>query len=320
MNALCRISLIVGMLVWVILQARPEWAQSRSSQSVVRFGLSATVVESDVNPNDALAAAKVWADLLGNGTGLWTSAEARIYPDAGSLAAAVNNGDADVVALGTDEYLEIEKNFRAIPSFTYVMAGEVEIQYLILVRNDSGIKTLGDLRNRRIAIPKGGRSSMVPLWIDGLLYDNNLPEKEVFFKELKQVQKTNQAILPIFFKQMDAGIAIKSTYETAVALNPQIGRQLRVLTASPKLVMLVTCIRSTLSTQQRQQYVKQALKLHESPGGLQGFHLFKMDRLVAWDPAYANNVRELLRKKKLAQSASAMHAHPNDHAEAGVQK
>jgi phosphonate transport system substrate-binding protein len=318
MKTCIRASLILGVLIWAILQVRTEFAQERRSQSFVRFGLSASIIEPDVNPNDALAAAKVWAELLGKGSGLWANSDARIYPDGAGIVAAVNSGETDIVALGTDEFVEVEKNLKAVPAFTYMLSNQVASQYLILVRNDSGIKTLEDLRNKRITMPKGGRASMVPLWLDVLLYENHLPEKESFFKEVKQVQKPNQAILPIFFKQMDAGIAIRSGYETAVALNPQIGQQLKVLAASPKLVMMVTCIRSTLSADQRQLYINQALKLHETPNGLQGFHLFKLDRLVVWDPSYTNNVRELLRKRKLAQSASHMQA--DGRIEAGAQR
>lgn len=318
MNARIRAGLIFGLLLWSILQAGPQWAQNRQTRSTVRFGLAASVIESDVNPNDALAAAKVWADLLGKGTGLWNAAEARIFPEPSALLSAVNSGDADIVAMATNEYLEIEKKLQAIPSFTFVLSGHIESQFLILVRNDSGIRTIKDLRNKRIALPKGGRSTLLPIWLDVLLYENGLADKESFFREMKQAQKNSQAILPVFFKQMDAGATLASTFETTVALNPQVGQQLRVLVASPKLVTQVTCIRSTLPIEMRQEYLKQALKLHESPSGLQGFHLFKLERLVPWSPAYTDNVRELLRKRKLALSAPALNARADFHTETGM--
>jgi phosphonate transport system substrate-binding protein len=222
--------------------------------------------------------------------------------------------------MATSEYLDIEKNLQAVPSLTWVISGQVESQFLMLVRNDSGIQTVADLRNRRITYPKGGRSAILPIWLDVLLYENNLGDKETFFKEIKQVQKTSQAILPIFFKQMDVGLIAASTYETAVALNPQIGRQLKVLATSPKLVTQVTCLPSAWSPEKRRAYIQAAQKLHETPGGLQGFQLFKLDRLVPWEPGYANNVRELLRKKKLAQSASAIPARSGLAANAGTIK
>jgi ABC-type phosphate/phosphonate transport system substrate-binding protein len=288
--------------------------------SKIRFGITASVIEADVNPNDALAATRVWADLMGKGTGLWNKSDARIFPDTASVVAAVNAGEADVVALGTQEYLEVEHVLHAIPSFTYVLAGQTDSQYLVLVRNDSGIKTLSDLRNRRLAIPKGGRNTMLPMWLDVLLFENNLGDKDTFFREIKEVQKPSQAILPIFFKQMEAGIVIKSSYETAVALNPQIGQQLKVLAASPKFVMMVTCMRSTLSAEQRDTYTRQALRLHETPSGLQAFNIFKLDRLVIWDPSYANNVRELLRKRNLARTSSGLLANTEPRGEARAQK
>jgi phosphonate transport system substrate-binding protein len=320
MKTIIRAGTTFAFLLWITLQASPLWTQNRHSNTPIQFGLTSSVIESDVNPNDALAAAKVWADLLGKGTGLFNSADARIFADAASALTAINSREADIIAMATSEYLDIEKNLQAVPSLTWVISGQVESQFLMLVRNDSGIQTIADLRNKRIAFPKGGRSTLIPLWLDVLLYENNLGEKESFFREIKQVQKTSQAILPIFFKQMDVGLIAASTYETAVALNPQIGRQLKVLATSPKLVTQVTCLPSTWSLEKRRAYIQAAQKLHETPGGLQGFQLFKLDRLVPWEPTYANNVRELMRKKKLAQSASTIAARSSLTAEAVTPK
>jgi len=320
MSAFSRTSTILVTLLFAYLPARVDLAQNRATESKVRFGITTSVIEADVNPNDALAATKVWADLMGKGTGLWNKSDARIFPDTASVVSAVNNGEADIVALGTQEYLEVENTLHAIPAFTYVLAGQTDSQYLILVRNDSGIKTLSDLRNRRLAIPKGGRNTMLPIWLDVLLYENNLGVKETFFREIKEVQKPSQAILPVFFKQLEAGIVIKSSYDTAVALNPQIGQQLKVLAASPSFVMMVTCMRSTLSAEQRDMYIRQALRLHETPSGLQAFNIFKLDRIVVWDPSYANNVRELLRKRKLARTASGLQTHADARSEPGTQR
>jgi ABC-type phosphate/phosphonate transport system substrate-binding protein len=278
-------------------------AQNPPTDMTVRFGLTAAVVESEVNPSDALAATKVWAVTMGKGLGLWKESDARIYPDAATIVAALNKGDVDIVAMGTQEYLEVENAFRATPTLTYVQSGQIETQYLILVHQTSSIQTVEDLRGTRIALPKGGRYSIASPWLEVLVHEFSGEEKKGFFREIKEVQKPSQVILPIFFKQLESGIVIKSAFETAVQLNPQIGRELRILSTSPKIVPLVICLRNSLPSEQKELYRKQAMKLHENPSGLQAFNIFKLDRLVSWDPAYLKNIRDLMGKYKSLRSS-----------------
>jgi ABC-type phosphate/phosphonate transport system substrate-binding protein len=270
--------------------------------AVAVLGLSTSVIEADVNPDDALAAAKAWAVTVGKGLALRKTMDARIYRDMPSLIADANGRQLDLIAISTQEYLEGESVLRAEPSLTYVQTGQIEIEYVVIVRQDSGIKSLGDLRAKRIAAPRGGRSSLTLLWLDALLADNGLPSKESFFTEIRGVQKASQAILPVFFKQLDGAIVIRTAFETAVSLNPQLGQQMRKLAISPRIVPLVLCFRSDLPQEDKTAYIQTGLKLHETPGGLQAFNIYRIDRIVRWEPWYADGVRDLIKKQKQAKS------------------
>jgi ABC-type phosphate/phosphonate transport system substrate-binding protein len=295
----------------VFLSGISGMAQNRSNDQIVRLGLTTSMIETELNQADTLAATRVWASAMGQGNGLWKDSDVQIYDGAASLIAAVNKGEADIISMGTQEFVEVESQLHAIPVLTYMQGGHVENEYLILVRQDSSIKTISDLRGKRMALPRGGRNSMASLWLDGLLDENGLPGKAEFFRELKDVQKPSQTILPIFFKQLEAGIVLRSAYDTAVALNPQIGRQLEVLAASSKFVWMVICLRTGISPEKREQYIRQALKLHEKANGLQALNIFRIDRLVLWDPSYLNTVREFLKKCKPARPATRLQARSN---------
>jgi ABC-type phosphate/phosphonate transport system substrate-binding protein len=285
------------------LQSFQALAQNQAQGSTVRFGLPTSCIEADVNQADAIAATKVWAEAMGRGSKLWETADVLLLPDNASLIASVKRGAIDIFTVSTQDYLQSENELDASPYLAYMQGGQVDNQYVILVRQDSEIKTISDLRGKRLALPRGGRYKVAPLWLDVLLGENGIREKDSFFKEIKEVQKSNQAILPIFFKQIEAGIAIKSVYDTAVTLNPQIGQQLKILTASPKIVMQVICMRNSLPKDRIEQYIKQGLKLHEVPAGLQTLNVTKIDKLVAWAPSYFDNMRELLKKQKMLKSA-----------------
>jgi|WetSurMetagenome_2_1015567.scaffolds.fasta_scaffold65530_2 ABC-type phosphate/phosphonate transport system substrate-binding protein len=273
-----------------------------ADDSFIRFAISTGVLEADVNPDDALAAAKIWASTLGTSVGTWTQSDAKIYRDLPFLVAAVKNGEREIIALSTEEYLSIEGGLRAEPAFTYVQSGQVELEFIIIAHRDNGFKIPLDLRAKKILIAKGGRNSMVPLWLDSLMFDEKLPVKESFFREIKEVAKASQVILPVFFKQIDAGIVTKSAFDAAVALNPQMGRQLITVATSPKLVPMVTCFSTLLRPERRKLLLEQALKLHENPKGLQSINFFKLERLVQWEPRYFDTIKDLMKKRKLALS------------------
>jgi ABC-type phosphate/phosphonate transport system substrate-binding protein len=275
---------------------------SKSDDSFVRFAISPGTLEANANPDDVLAAAKIWAATLGTSTGGWSQSDAKIYRDISSLVADTKNGYLDIIALSTEEYLSFEGSLRAEPVFTYVQSGQVELEYIIIAHQDSGFRTTADLRKKKVSIAKGGRNSMIPLWLDVLLFDSKLPSKESFFQEIKEVTKTSQAILPVFFKQIDAGVVTRVAFDATVALNPQIGKQVKIITASPKLVPMVTCFSAFLNPGRKKLFIEQALKLHENPKGLQSFNVFKLERLVPWEPRYFDSMRDLMKKQKLALS------------------
>lgn len=269
-----------------------------SPKSVFRVALSASIIEGDVNANDALAAVTVWARSLGNATGLYRDSVATLYNDLKTLKKDIDNKEIDFAALGTLEYIEAEKELRVEPSLAYVQSGQLELEYLVIVRGDGPFSTLSSLRGGRIAIPRGGRHVLAPIWVDVMLMEHGFPGRESFFRETRDVQRATQAILPVFFRQIEAAVITRSAFETATTLNPQIGQSLKVLASSPGFVPLVMCTRTSWEAPEKKSYVEHALRLHETPVGLQTFHVFKVDRLVPWQPHFADSARELLRKHK----------------------
>ena len=108
------------------------------------------------------------------------------------------------------------------------------------------------------------------------------------------MKKASQAILPVFFNQLDAAVVVRSAFDVASDLNPQIDRHLKVLARSPRLVPVVVCLRESMPPFQKSGLISRALRLHETPGGLQTFTVFKMDRIVAWKKDYETNVKNLM--------------------------
>ena len=263
---------------------------------VVQIGLSENAIEGYVNPEDVIATSKIWVTRVFTGKDTVEYANSVLFRDDTSIVAAIAKQEIDVIGLPTNEFIAIEKNLLANPEITYVHAGEVWVEYVLLVNRSGNLQNLAALRGKHIAITRGGQSAMTRLWGDTLLLSNGLGHMEGFFSEVREVQKPNQAIIPLFFGQLEAALVTRSAFELAVSLNPQIGQHLMVLATSPRLVPEVTCFSKFMDPALKARILSRVLKLQETPGGLQSFTIFKIDRFAPWKPEYADNVRTLLKQ------------------------
>jgi phosphonate transport system substrate-binding protein len=271
---------------------------SDNDDSIVRFGFHGIILE-DTNPKDALAATKVWADTIGVKDGLWERSEARIFHDLSALVKAVNKNELDIFALATADYIAVENKLEATPALTFLTAGSMEAEYIILTHRELGAEAVGALKDKRINIvASGGANILSETWCDVLLQEAGLGTPEDLFSVSKRVRKASQAILPVFFKQIDAALVTRSAFETAVELNPQLGRRLQVIASSKPYVPVVVCIRNNLDEDLKRRYLDYATELHKHPNAMQTFVIFRLTQLVRWRPQYLINVRKLLEKHR----------------------
>ena len=124
-----------------------------------------------------------------------------------------------------------------------VINGRSTEEYVLLVHRDGPIKEIGDLQGRSLVWIDNPRACLAPIWLDTLLAQQGLGPADQFFGKMTPTKKTSQAVLPVFFRQADVCLTMRSGFQTAAELNPQVGRQLRVLATSPELVNQIFCYR-----------------------------------------------------------------------------
>jgi ABC-type phosphate/phosphonate transport system substrate-binding protein len=271
-------------------------ATATSQNRVARVAIMAECIEGAVNQDDALANTKVWCETIFANTG-FMGTEAYVLKDAASAVARLNARELDVLGLPTWQYIDFEKSMDADPTLAYMHDGKVTVEYVLIVNKDAGIVDIGALRGKRAILLTNGLSVMTRLWCNSILMKSGVAgEMNSYFKEIKEVQKASQAILPVFFGQKEAGIVTRSAFDAAVTLNPQIGKKVTILAASPPFVPMVTCVRRTLDPASKSRISSKALTLHQTPSGLQTFTLFKIDRFVLWEPGFAETTRALVRQ------------------------
>ncbi len=245
----------------------------------IRFAYSSSLIP-ELSRADALTALELFTREFTRFAGYDVATRLTLYDDLAEYVAAIRDGEVDFIAMRPLEYLKI----RGLVSIELALLGEKEgkpgEEQVLLVRRDSGIRSLEQLRGKKLAILQGGGGEIASLWLDSLLADRRLPPAGRLFGAMKTAPKAQQAILPVFFGQADACIVGNNAFRMAAELNPQVGRDLVALATSPVYPVAITCFRTGLTKEQKDEFVRMAFRLKDSPSGKQIYTLYKVDNIV----------------------------------------
>ncbi|TFH29530.1 MAG: hypothetical protein E4G97_07095, partial [Deltaproteobacteria bacterium] len=145
---------------------------------------------------------------------------------------------------------------------------------------------------------RGGSGSIATLWLDTLLAKQRLPSIDRFFESLKEEVKPQQVILPVFFQQADACLVGRTSFLTAVEMNPQIGKDLVVLETSPVFPIAVLCSRATMTKFQKEEFLRLSFRMTKSPTCRQILTLFKVDKIMRVPPTALDGLAALVRESE----------------------
>jgi phosphonate transport system substrate-binding protein len=270
------------------------WPAVAQQGGAVRFGISVSMFE-EVNPADAVAAARSWVNQLGGATHAWGPAEPVILPDTAATLRAFAEG-MDFAAMSSVDYLSIEKQLAADPFMAFEQHGSIEIEYVLLTRPD--VTDVSQLAGRVIAAAAPTDApAMSDAWLEVLLSDRGIAGGTV--DRIRHVHKASQAILPLFFKQVDAAVVSRSAFTTARELNPQLDRALKVLVASPPLLRDLVVVRRSMSAADRERFLEPAVEL-TGPKLRESFLIMRMEQLRRWQPSYLERTRTLFERYLVA--------------------
>jgi phosphonate transport system substrate-binding protein len=101
-------------------------------------------------------------------------------------------------------------------------------------------------------------------------------------------------VLPVFFRQTDACLVDRQGFDTMCELNPQLGKQLRTLASSPRLITMVFCFRSAYSPPVKNEIVRAMEELYTTPAGQQILTVFQIDKMQIASDSDLDSARELL--------------------------
>ncbi len=224
------------------------------------------------------------------------SAESRIYDSTQEIERDLKAGTVDVLALMPEEFLYLRKRVPLEPLALTAFDSGSSVEILLVTRKDSSISRIGDLRNRSIVMPAKIRQNgtLYYVWIETLLLREGAREMGQYFSSVVEARSASQILPPVFFRKADAGLVISDTFDVARELNPQMGRELKVIARIKGLAGGIIAIRRDFP-EERKEKVKQALlTLHEDPEGKQMFVIFQLNRLVPYRPECMKATETLL--------------------------
>lgn len=276
--------LVSILLVGVSLDAR-------QALEVMRFGMSPGVVEG-VSPTDARAASMLWAEGISGAMGLFKSAEATIFTSSDDAIRAMADGRVQMAVLTSLEYLDIEHRIACTPLMVYEVQGQFTQEFVLLARVPAAAHPPASA-TITVYTPNPGQN-LPTLWADTHFSEQGVKGGLAAFAQVRPIDKRGRATTAVFFGQSDYGVDTRSAFESAVELNPQVGRDVVVVARSPQLLPGVICASNGMSATRRQQFLDRAVHLHEQVRYQQSMVIMRLTRLVAWQPGMLDTTRALV--------------------------
>jgi len=286
-------SALAALFVVMATLGLGETAGGQTAKQLVRVALPMDMFD-DVSRKDAEVALATWAQEVLRTAKRPMEARTAILDDGEAIAAATQRGELDLFGMTSLDYLRFREKLAADAALLGDRGQGPADEHLLIVRRDSGLAAVRDLGGKRLLLQSGTLGVLSRMWLDTLLLGQHLPETSRFF-EARAVAKPTQAVLPVFFRQADAGIVTGAAYATLQELNPQLSRDLTILSHSPKLTFSLFLFGKQADTELRDLVSETAFRFPTTAMGKQVLLLFKLRRILPYNPSALEGVSGLAR-------------------------
>ena len=266
-------TLLVGVLALAPQAAEPE-------SVTVHVGLMAGTMHGP-SVTDIKVAMKLWLEsIVEEQQNYVTQMDVQMHADQAAIEAALLAKTADLLVMGTDDFYALGGHAAFDRVFLYVRDGSVKERYLLLARADSGIKSLPEMRDRKLILLDNACSDLAERWLDSLLRHRGLPAVRQLTKEVVTERKPSRCIQRVFFHNTDLCLVTEKSYRIAVELNPQLGEQLITLAVSPGYVSSIIAIPTHCTAGVWPALERGLLSAHTNPKGKELLRVYRIDRMV----------------------------------------
>ncbi|MBI4913774.1 MAG: phosphate/phosphite/phosphonate ABC transporter substrate-binding protein [Acidobacteria bacterium] len=171
----------------------------------------------------------------------------------------------------------------------------------LFARKDSGIRTLADMRKKRMAFVDRATTAgfLFPL---AYLRKGGVTSREGYFSGSFFTGSHDAAIAAVLEHKADLGAAKHSVYDRVRRADPRVDRDLVILAESPWVPSNGLCVRKDLPPELRRRIKAALLELHERPGGPEVLSRFGALRFIETTAADYAPVAEMAKQAGIDMS------------------
>jgi phosphonate transport system substrate-binding protein len=264
-------------LLALLLSGSGRLAAEGDGKMGIAFTLS---MFAGLNQNDARASIRMFADTIARERNIPANPDPLLLSGCDEIEQVVNSGRANAISMTMAELWNLREKALFDSYLATSLEGNLGENYLLLVRTDSPYRTLGDLKGVQLMLLSNWRHSLARIWLDVILAKQGLAQPDGFFGQIVKTIKPAKAVLPVFFKKRDACVISERVFKTMVELNPQIGKQLRVIARSPAYVPALFAFSTSYPPQWKERVMKEFSGLADTLTGRQVLMIFQAGQVV----------------------------------------
>ncbi len=224
--------LLVVLPLFLILGTAHAQVTETSDVDSMRIGVSVRSFAT-ISRNDASAALKAWATTVAKEQDLKIVPQVVLYDSVGSLRTDILGEKLDAIAITTEELMLI--GVRPDSVFLPAPAKGFFVRYSVwFVATAGSAVILPGLAGRKVGLDPDSMDGHGPAVAgDGI---GRRAERAGERADLVMTENPSKAILQVFFRQTDAALVTVDAFDLTCELNPQLRRDLVVLTSSPPFI------------------------------------------------------------------------------------
>lgn len=298
MTMVARRDLVAGLCL--TLGCAVAWPASAEVVPIA-IGFHVPVVR-DVPRRDVETSLRFWTEEIGAALNLKYK-PVRMYDSMDDLRRGMQSGDINFVV---GSAMTVAQHFSDAELIDGFSGSKTTPDHLLLaVRRDANIAGPAQLLGKRVVLLE--QDELSDVYLQTLLAPVAGPKSMDALVDLRREKRSANLIHRLFFNQADAALITRNAYDTALELNPQVGKQLKVLEAYSFKGRSVTVglFSAKVPLEDAQAITQGAMNLQKTARGRQILEVFQADAITPSKVSDLSPFRALL----LRQQALNLPAH-----------
>jgi phosphonate transport system substrate-binding protein len=298
-SRICRPAGLLLLCVALLASAQVLLAESESDSACIGFMPS---IFKDRNESDVMASLRVWVMTLATERDIGFEIDFRMFDSQPQAVDALRASEIAALTLLLDEYDRMPADLIGPPFFRNEVNGSIHEEFIVISRKEQDLASLEDLERAALVIHDNENSGLATTWLDAELAGIGLAAASELAASVAYESKLSATVLGVFFGKYEAALVSNRGFLSMVELNPQIGKQLRILAVSPPVIPSLFGFRRDFQNAKKERLLTEVIRMHESVTGDQVLRVFKADRMVELTRDQLDDSLELLREWRAASA------------------